>query len=348
MAETPTRNPEGHSPRYWRRHPNHKPALPDTSIMHSPKPKPLLQRIVRWGALAVGILLWGSGVAAMYGDDYKTAVGLYLVGIIIIAADFITLEDHGEYKGLRKAVMLGSTAFVALLAMGLSIAWIQLRKRDVKLPQVQTAQSETKTSILPSAAPTTTSPSVPTQPELKRQPKKNNGNKNQPTFRDNPDIVSVSAGTNVTTLVKQRSLCVFMVTIDNRKYCLVMARVEKGKLLIDANLFAGPGLSPVAVTGGVLVQMTPEWDRNFDNTALEVVNEKLVPVLQIIYTSPQNAVVRGLFQLEQRRDIVIVLTDTTMTTLKADTPLTKDNYAVTRLFRYPSRKYLGQEEPTQP
>jgi len=29
--------------------------------------------VLRWGALALGGLLWGAGVAAMYGDDYKLA-----------------------------------------------------------------------------------------------------------------------------------------------------------------------------------------------------------------------------------------------------------------------------------
>jgi len=86
--------------------------------------------ILRWGALAFGTLTWSSGVAAMYGDDYKLAVTLYFIGIAIMAADFVAiLSEHRGYRWRKNLFIVGSTAIVAFL---LSIAWIQLRKADIR------------------------------------------------------------------------------------------------------------------------------------------------------------------------------------------------------------------------
>jgi len=111
--------------------------------------------VLRWGALALGTVIWGSGVAAMYGDDYKVAVALYLVGIIIVAVDFITLEGHSEYRGSKRLILVGCTTFVAALAFALSLAWIHLRKADIQAVQVA-PQSEQPQAESPAPAPTHT------------------------------------------------------------------------------------------------------------------------------------------------------------------------------------------------
>ena len=81
--------------------------------------------------------MWGSGVAAMYGDDYKLAASLYLIGIGIVAADFITLEEFSQYRGLRRVILFGATAIAGMGALGLSFAWIHLRRADASRPTPQ-------------------------------------------------------------------------------------------------------------------------------------------------------------------------------------------------------------------
>jgi hypothetical protein len=100
--------------------------------------------VLRWGALALGTLICGGGVAAMYGDDYKVAALLYLVGIIIIAADFITLDGHDGYRGSKWVVLVGGTTFVAAFAFALSLAWIHLRKADIQAGQVPPQSEQPK------------------------------------------------------------------------------------------------------------------------------------------------------------------------------------------------------------
>ncbi len=72
----------------------------------------------------------------MYGDDYILAVCLYFVGIAIAATDFITREEYSEYRGFKKLAMVGSTTIVGILAFALSVAWVQLRKTDVRSAQI--------------------------------------------------------------------------------------------------------------------------------------------------------------------------------------------------------------------
>ncbi len=92
---------------------------------------PAWKGVVRWGAFGIGTLLWASGIAAMYGDDYKLAVFLYFLGITIVACNFIALDWHNQYPKLKKSIIVVSTVLVATLAFALSIAWIMVRKSDV-------------------------------------------------------------------------------------------------------------------------------------------------------------------------------------------------------------------------
>lgn len=56
--------------------------------------------ILRWGALAFGTLIWGSGVAAMYGDDYKLAGALYFIGIATcLLTSLLSYANTGAIDG---------------------------------------------------------------------------------------------------------------------------------------------------------------------------------------------------------------------------------------------------------
>ena len=108
---------EGHDP------PTHRQMAP-TPL---PPPKNIGFTILRWGALAFGLLLWSSGVAAMYGDDYKLAVVLYFFGIALVLTDFFGLEDIRSLHGKKRAFLIFCSSLVATAWFALSVVWIQVR-----------------------------------------------------------------------------------------------------------------------------------------------------------------------------------------------------------------------------
>src|ERR1700730_2615782 len=81
--------------------------------------QPMLHAILRWSALAVGLLLLGFGVAAMYGDDYKIAALLYLAGLLLVLADFLALEQNRRLRGKEKnkVVIFSALATTMLFAL---------------------------------------------------------------------------------------------------------------------------------------------------------------------------------------------------------------------------------------
>jgi hypothetical protein len=90
------------------------------------------KKIWIWPVVATcASIIWGFGVAAMYGDDYKIAVALYFSGIALLAAKFLTWEEHTGYSRLKKIGLWIGTVVVAMVAFLASLYWIQVRKQDV-------------------------------------------------------------------------------------------------------------------------------------------------------------------------------------------------------------------------
>ena len=63
------------------------------------------------------------------------------------------------------------------------------------------------------------------------------------------------------------------------------------RLVVDAVIFSGYGFTPAKVIANELSMQEPSWDRNYDDTALEVVNARGIPMLQIIYTTRHNVLI---------------------------------------------------------
>jgi len=87
----------------------------------------LLQALWRWEAVGIGsTLLYGFGVAAMYGDDYIVADCLYFLGIVWLTTRVLAWEEtkgHPQRRGVSVLILL-----CAVLAFGGSHLWIQHRK----------------------------------------------------------------------------------------------------------------------------------------------------------------------------------------------------------------------------
>jgi len=93
------------------------------------------------------------------------------------------------------------------------------------------------------------------------------------------------------------------------------------------------GMSPVEVTDDEFSLHEPFWDRNFDKTTLEIVDEKQAPVLQVMWKTPTNLVINGIFRLQNGS---VVIADS-----NGWRPM-KLGDKIKPLFKYPSRRFQGQ------
>jgi len=117
------------------------------------------------------------------------------------------------------------------------------------------------------------------------------------------------------------------------------AFVSDGKLYFNAKLFGGSG-NQVSIAKNELVNDKSCWDRNYNNSALEVVNQNGIPMLQVIYTNSHRAEVYGVFQASD--GAFLVATPSTSILNPGDIRKVK-GYPLKKIFRYPSRKYPGEE-----
>jgi hypothetical protein len=157
-----------------------------------------------------------------------------------------------------------------------------------------------------------------------------------PTFTENDNDFLVSVGQMSEILHEGEFRCEIAVSS-----CVIGARIENHKVLVTANLYSGPGFNPLEVRNNQFTLRDSLWDRNFDDTAFEVVNQDLTPMMQIVYTTPHNVHIYGVFQ---SGGWVIAISPGRMSNLLSGTALTERDYSAKRLFRYPSRKYFGQEQ----
>jgi hypothetical protein len=93
------------------------------------------------------------------------------------------------------------------------------------------------------------------------------------------------------------------------------------------------GLMPLEVTDGEFALNQPNLDRNYDNTALEIVDEKESPLLQVIWKTPSHLVINGVFRMQ---DGHIVIAD-----INGWRPMKPGDH-IKPLFKYPSRRFQGQ------
>jgi hypothetical protein len=161
-------------------------------------------------------------------------------------------------------------------------------------------------------------------------------NKSPTRFREKQDEYHVSAGTIEGKITPDSPMNIIRVG----DIPLVRGYIKNGELLIDARLYAGPGFNPVEIKGNEFALKDPMWDRNYNDTSLEIVNENGIPVMQVIYTTSQNVVIYGIFQAPNQ---IYLLTPEGTKMLSVNTQITKELYNVKKIFKYPSRKYLGQE-----
>jgi hypothetical protein len=118
----PKRNPEGHSPRYWRRHPA---PSPEESRTPTTETKPTALRFVFhylwtwWGVGFLSAFCLAAGVNAMYSNDYIVAAALFFAGLVLLCAKCLTTTELSRSGSPRRVATLilgvGTLLFVASL-----------------------------------------------------------------------------------------------------------------------------------------------------------------------------------------------------------------------------------------
>ena len=117
---------------------------------------------------------------------------------------------------------------------------------------------------------------------------------------------------------------------------VVTGEIVDGKLVVDAQLFN----AQIKLIGDELSGRPPTWDSNFDDTALEIVDDTGEPMFQIEYVNDQLAVLYGFFSAGTGPAILFAHKEGT-----DGIPATWDAVRQHRLdpiFKYPSARHRGE------
>jgi hypothetical protein len=127
-------------------------------------------------------------------------------------------------------------------------------------------------------------------------------------------------------------------------YKPIRVYLEQGKLFADISMYGGPGKPPIEIKHNEFILRMPGWDRNFDSSSLEIVDQAQLPILQLIYQNPHTIIINGIFYTPNRQ---IILGDTGSSTMPIGKPIPKD-IKINRLFKYPFSQFQGKRiETTQ-
>ncbi len=164
-----------------------------------------------------------------------------------------------------------------------------------------------------------------------------------PRFREKIDRVTLRLGAfidmdySVKELAHPRSDAFQFGTL--RPFALYM---ESGTIYLDVTMPSYPPgkLPPIEIKHNEFSQPPPGWDRNFDDSALEFVNQTGVPILQLIYGS-SDVTIRGVFVIGNS---VLAATENGTQYVKFDSAhsITPPITPPAAIFRYPSRSHSGE------
>ena len=119
----------------------------------------------------------------------------------------------------------------------------------------------------------------------------------------------------------------------------IQAYIDHGRVYVDANLYYEANKS-LKLVHNELRDCPRKWDVNFDKSAIEIVDEKLIPRFQLAYKDDRTVELRGVFQFPSG---AVVFEDNA----RFFWGTLEDKVNITRLFRYPSRLHQGQEVSSQ-
>jgi hypothetical protein len=231
------------------------------------------------------VLPLGVGVLAL--REYRFAKTCFFVSAALLGGKVVawSIHSHFPWRGVVTFALFGTIGLIFMK----SLDWVdKKRDEDNKAKLEAPAPSPVPTPSAPVKSPDYPAQPNPASPQYVKTPgdHKERPNHAPQMFTEQETKFYVTFGTATLTVTDKYPAKY----VDG-----VRAYVERGRVVLDAQLFSG-SVNPVEVKANQLSLKNSEWDRNYDDTALEVVNQNGVPVLQVIYTTPHNVVVHGVFQ----------------------------------------------------
>lgn len=165
----------------------------------------------------------------------------------------------------------------------------------------------------------------------------------QPTFREKLENVTVSLGGMgfgypYSALESKEGTPILI-----GDFAPLRLRVTDGKLYVDVKVYSGDK-PPIEINNNEFVVRPPDWDKNSNERALEVVDGKQKPVFQLIYKGKAMIQINGIFVGQGH-----VMLASERETIGGASPESIAAFSLKPIFKYPSWKYPGQyadEAPT--
>jgi len=266
------------------------------------------------------------------------------MGFILIVVAFFGLMVFGVKRERRSMNIIGIIPFLwiilgisiliggaLIVSYGVSLAWppIRIETTSAAHPIIEPPKQPTAEEI--AAAVAKMMPTQPNKPEDKKEPLQK-----EPTFKEMPGPFIVTFGNNRAVIPANatKENPTRIITVGDTE--ILYAYLENGKLYVNTMLYSGSGIPPVEIKHNEFIVRPLQWDRNYDETALEIVDEKLQPRLQLVYKNPRNVVIYGIFTWPNG----LILMDESGMMINPNPPLAPK---FRRIFKYPSRLYQGQE-----
>lgn len=263
----------------------------------------MLESLFHWdvSSVLVGILITiGYGALAL--GDFKIAKGCVVLATVESAGGIIMWGiNTPQTTPIRLLIVAVGFALVGIFAVE------ALRYVDRKQDAAQVSKENTSTTL------------------------------EQPTFREKVERVTIEMGgipmtNDIDTLRKQK-----VMPLDLNGYYPVIAYVEGNKLYADVTVYGGSGKPPIEIKHNEFAVRPLNWDKNSNQKALEIVNEKQEPVFQMIYKSETHLVINGIFPFTGG---VMFVNEKGM----LHNPIPPVKFSIKRIFKYPSLEYPGELE----
>jgi hypothetical protein len=261
---------------------------------------------------------------------YLKSPKLSLLIFIIISITVLMLLGIGEWVAIQKSINHVNNLLTKKYPQPLQPPQLveQTEQKPIEKPSTSLLEKQpTAEEIATELAKKL--PSKVIQPSREKEiPQK------EPTFKDITPF-TVIVGSNSAEIPKDASVKKPQHIVKIGDTDVIDAYVENEKLYVNTILYGSPTLAAVEIKHNEFIVRPPQWDRNFDDTALEIVDENLLPRLQLVYKTPRTVVINGIFKFSG--GLVLMEEDGLTYNPSSFKPKFR------RIFKYPSRLYQGQE-----
>jgi len=160
----------------------------------------------------------------------------------------------------------------------------------------------------------------------------------EPTFVEHPDHIEFSFGAGGIRVIQS------IERLEKEPFQPLMINgvapfelyVSKGKLFVDTALWSGPDKPLIEIKHNEFTVRAFGWDRNSDNQALEIVDDRKRVMFQLIYDAPYKVTVNGIVPTNAG-----VWLAGPEGTIQGASPEQIAKFALRPIFKYPSNQFPG-------